>query len=58
MTSPARINIIDRLDEWAQVMDVDLKYLGGSLTNCSKEIRKEIERFAPAILGVLSLIHI
>ncbi|MAX59651.1 MAG: hypothetical protein CL755_12565 [Chloroflexi bacterium] len=52
MISPAKINIIDRLDEWAQINEVDLQYLGGSLTNCPKEIREEIERFVPAILGV------
>ena len=42
--------IVDLINEWADNSEVDILFVGGSLTNCSKETREQVERYAPAIL--------
>ena len=44
--------IVDLINEWADNSEVDILFVGGSLTNCSKETREQVERYAPAILGI------
>lgn len=44
--------IIDLITEWAENSEVNVEFVGGSLLHCSKETREQIERYAPAILGV------
>ena len=44
--------IVDLIAEWAENSEANVRCVGGYILDSSEETREQIERYAPAILGV------